>query len=162
MATIATIKPSGNFTPLSAGYHNGTLTSLEVKDYEQDNYNTGERETVTKLVIVFQSETDPPVNGGPAEGRRFLKLAYGPRAHLTIVRERLLGRALTQEEAVEVDDTEFLGKRIRVQIRQKTGRNGQVYGNLDPTSIVPIEDGGSQPAAAAPVADAATEDDVPF
>ena len=49
-----------------------------------------------------------------------------------------------------------------MQIRQKTGRNGQVYGNLDPTSIVPIEDGGSQPAAAAPVADAATEDDVPF
>ena len=139
MATIVTIKPNTDFQPLSAGYHNGTFTAVEVRDFEQSNYNTGTRETVTKLVITFVSETDPEVNGGPAEGRLFLRLAYGSKAHLTVVRERLLGRELTPEEAVNVDDQEFLGKRIRVQVKQKVGKNGRVYGNLDPTSITSLD-----------------------
>ena len=148
MATIATLKPTTDFQPLSAGYHNGTLTEVEVRDFEQNNYNTGQPETVTKLVISFASDTDPEIDGSPAEGRLFLKLAYGPRAHLTIVRERLLGRELTPEESFNVDDEEFLGKRIRVQCKHRTGKNGRTYGNLDPTSITSLEgiEAASRPA----------------
>ena len=157
MATIATLKPNTDFQPLSAGYHNGTLTAVEVRDYEQSNYNTGAPETVTKLLITFVSETDPEINGGPAEGRLFLRLAYGSKAHLTVVRERLLGRELTPEEAVNVDDQEFLGKRIRVQVKQKVGKNGRVYGNLDPTSITSLE--GIEVPRQAPVATTTPEVD---
>jgi len=160
MAQIASIKkPESNFEPLSAGYHNGVLSAVEVRDFDGNNFNTGVPETVTKLLVTFLSETDPDIDGEPAQGRLFLKLAYGPRAHLTIVRERLLGRPLTPEETIAVDDEEFIGKRIRVQCKHRTSKTGQLYGNLDPTSVVLLDDETATPPA---IREEDSEDDVPF
>ncbi len=156
MATIAQIeKPKSNFEPLSAGYHDGEITKVEARNFDQNNFNTGQPETVTKLVVVFESDTAPKVDGERAQGRLFLRLAYGDKAHLTIVRERLLNRALTPEEMTTVDEDEFVGKKIRVQVKHKTSKNGQVYGNLDPTSVMLLS---PLPQSA----DTQTDDEIPF
>lgn len=155
MAILANIEaPQSNYTPLSQGYHNGTLTDIEVRDFEGTNYNTGAPETQTKAVIRFESETDPEISAGvKASTQMFLRIAYGDKAHLTIVRERLLGRPLTRDEMGTLDSDHFLGKRVRVAIKHRIGKNGNTYGNIDNTSIVLLDDPAAAPAApAAPVA----------
>ena len=141
MAILAQVAaPTGNFVPLSQGYHDGTFTEVEVRDFEGTNYNTGAPETKTKAVVRFESDTDPEVSAGVKPSTQmFLTIAYGDKAHLTIVRERLLGRPLTPEEMSVLDDETFIGKRVRVQVKHRIGKNGNTYGNIDNTSVVLLD-----------------------
>lgn len=175
MAILAQVAaPTSKYIPLSQGYHDGMFTEVEVRDFEGSNYNTGAPETKTKAVVRFESETDPEISPGvKASTNMFLTIAYGDKAHLTIVRERLLGRPLTSDEMAVLDDETFIGKRVRVQVRHRIGKNGNTYGNIDNTSVVLL---GSPPAASeakvinpgtpvAPVAAAAASEppaDLPF
>tara|TARA_R110002051_G_scaffold8689_2_gene35802 strand:- start:5686 stop:6189 length:504 start_codon:yes stop_codon:yes gene_type:complete len=167
MAILAQVAaPPSNFVPLSQGYHDGYLTEVEVRDFEGTNYNTGVPETKTKAVVRFESETDPEISPGvKASTQMFLTIAYGDKAHLTIVRERLLGRPLTSAEMSVLDDETFIGKRVRVQVKHRIGKNGNTYGNIDNTSVVLLDTPSAAPVApAAPVAAAAdgATADLPF
>ena len=149
MPIIAKLPRSGggDFTPLSAGYHDGVFKSVEVKTFDQKNYNTGAPESVEKLVIDFESHTDPPVDGKPAIGKMFVRLAYGDRAHLTILRSRLLGRNPSGDEAYDISSEEFEGKKVKVLVKQRTSRQGRLYADLDPTSVTPLGDDTATPQA---------------
>ena len=169
MATLFTLeKPASSFKPLSAGWHIGRLGASEVRTFDGRNFNTGEPETQTKLTITFESETEPPLdNGDPSTGLIWLSLSFGERAHLTIFRERLLGRPLSPEEATDINDDIWQGKRVRILVKHKTKKNGDVYANLDATTVTPEADNGPAPTPApqaptppAPVAE--DVDDIPF
>jgi hypothetical protein len=151
MPVIAQLPRSGggDFTPLSAGYHDGVFKSVEVKTFDQKNFNTGAPEKVDKLVIDFESHTDPPVDGKPAIGKMFVRLAYGDRAHLTILRSRLLGRNPSGDEAYDISSEEFEGKKVKVLVKQRTSRQGRLYADLDPTSVTPMGDGATPQASEA-------------
>ena len=149
MPVIAQLPRSGggDFKPLSAGYHDGVFKSVEVKTFDQKNFNTGAPEKVDNLVIDFESQTDPPVDGKPAIGKMFVRLAYGDRAHLTILRSRLLGRNPSGDEAYDISSEEFEGKRVKVLVKHRTSRQGRLYADLDPTSVTPMGDATATPQA---------------
>ena len=175
MAVIEIPRVASDYQQLSAGYHDGTITETIVKDFDQRNFNTGEPESVSKLQLRFESETDPAMaDGKPAVGMIFVKIAYGDRAHLSILRQRMLGYAPEGEHQYKFDtDEEFLNKRVRVLVTQKTAKTGNVYSNLDPTSVTPLPDLAPQAPQAPQVTDQTptaqavqskldNDDDLPF
>lgn len=150
--------PKIEFDPHPAGQHQGVISEVIDQGLQEGRYGTK-----PKLTIVLTSATATKPNGEPAELWIWCTVSAGRKATLTRLREKLLGRPLTESERMHFDqDHEMLGKKVGYIVEHSFSDDGRTFANLVSWSPMktPIQnererwadDGQGQAAQAAPPA----------
>lgn len=138
--------PKTEFDPHPAGQHTGRIVEVQDRGLQDTSY--GQK---YKLVIVVESDTAYQGDGAPFALWVWVTLSAGRKATLTRLREKLLGRPLTEDERLHFDaDGEMVSRRINYFVEHNYGDAGQTYANL--VTWAPVEQGQRAKAAREPLA----------
>lgn len=119
--------PRRRYIPHPEGQHTGNITETKNEGEVQTAYGTKHRITVR-----IESDSAVMDDGRPYSLAQWYTLSSHPKSNLTKLRETLLGRKITQDEAETLDtETEFVGKRVGYVVVHREGREGDIFANID-------------------------------
>ncbi len=131
--------PKTNYIPHPEGSHEGKIYEIEDKGQIETSFGLKH-----KIAIKIQSNTATMDDGQPFEVQRWCTVSGHPKSDLRKLRETLLGRKLTDEEAYNLDTNELLEMSVGYVVVHNEGNEGQVYSNIQ--NIWPLKTASGPPA----------------
>lgn len=137
--------PKTEFAPHPEGNFIGVIKEVIDQGMRDSTYN-GHTVSKLRLSIIIEAETLKMDDGQPWAHWEWVNLSGSSKSRLTELRQKLLGRLLSDEERENFDDeSEMVGKRINYMIAHSISDTGSTFANLASWSLV-----GSQAAQAGP------------
>ncbi len=125
--------PPNDFILHPEGRYSGRIFELEDRGMIETQYGTKH-----KMVVKIECDSAVMDDGTKYMIGKWYTVSSHPKAGLTQLREMLLGRKLSEEEARGLESDELRGRRIGYLVKHTEGREGGTFANID--NLWPLED----------------------
>jgi hypothetical protein len=130
--TIPEIKSAPSGPPVDAGTHRAVLYGVVDLGHQHSKDFSGNPEIQHQVLLMFELPDERLDDGRPRAMSRQVKLSVHEKATLRHAIHALLGKSITDEQAMKVQLADLIGKNCLLSVVQKPGKDGRtMYANID-------------------------------